>query len=183
MRIFSTEANSLADFRNALMGEINSRRSLIKEYEASLNCSEEEIQRQCFEFAQEKTTPLMIVVENFADLCNRVDGISALMLDKCFSMTHYCNIYVVAFFEPDDYKNIGQRTLYYGFNPDRNVLLLGGQFDRQDICEMPQQLVIAKKLQFNTGLMSYKDNYYPILMPCGEVQTETVDEDEKDIFL
>ena len=124
----------------------------------------------------------MLVVESFADFCVSVDSISALVFDKCFSVAQRRNVYVIGCFEPEDYKRITSRSLYYGFNPEANIMLFGGQFEKQDICILPDAGNIKKVLPYNTGLMNYQGFFHPILMPCGELHSEEVDEDEQSIF-
>lgn len=142
----------------------------------------EELYRKVFGFLRESTAPIMLLVECFADFCVSVDSISALVFDKCFCVAQRRNIYVIGCFEPEDHKRITSRSLYYGFNPEANIILFGGQFEKQDICILPDVGNLKKVLPFNSGLMNYQGLFYPILMPCGELHSEEVDEDEQSIF-
>ena len=70
------------------------------------------------------------------------------------------------------------------FNPDSNVLLLGGNFDKQRICEseLLNKSELSAELPYNLGIMNYKRGFYPLLVPCGEIRAVEVDEDDRDIF-
>ncbi len=100
---------------------------------------------------------------------------------KSFIFTQKRNIYVVAAFEPEDYTRPKRRSVYDNFNPDGNILLLGGQFDKQALCTI-SNTDAKSTLPYNTGIMYYRHQYYPILMPCGELTENDVDEDEESIF-
>ena len=60
--------------------------------------------------------------------------------------------------------------------------MLGGQFDKQNICDLPETSGLDNVLQYNLGLMSYKNSFHPILVPCGELILDETDEDDLSIF-
>lgn len=184
VKLFSLGAQSIDKLRCMLTTEIAERNKLLQEYCASNGMvgEAEELYRKVFGFLRESTAPIMLLVECFADFCVSVDSISALVFDKCFCVAQRRNIYVIGCFEPEDHKRITSRSLYYGFNPEANIILFGGQFEKQDICILPDVGNLKKVLPFNSGLMNYQGLFYPILMPCGELHSEEVDEDEQSIF-
>ena len=57
-------------------------------------------------------------------------------------------------------------------------------FDKQKICsdEALSQSAFSATLPYNLGIMKYKGGFYPLLMPCGEISSQSIDEDDKDIF-
>ena len=121
-------------------------------------------------------------IENFADFSDAIDKINTIVYDKMLKLMHKRNIYIIGCFESEDNKRVENKIIYYGFNPQMNILMLGGQFDKQDICLLPEMSGMDKTFQYNAGLMHYQDKLHPIIMPCGEIVSETVDEDEQSIF-
>ena len=127
-RVFESESKSLANLRDLLAAETTSRKALIQKYCANngIDVAAEDVYQKTFVYLRENTKAIMLIIESFVDFCTAVDGISALMFDNLFKLAQKRNIYIVSCFEPDDYKKIEGRTLYYGFNPAGNVLLMGG---------------------------------------------------------
>ena len=182
-KIFSLQAQSLDEFRNLLVKEITERKKLLSDYciETQLNSKESETYTKTFEFLIGHTKPIMLIVESYADFCKSADSISTLIYDKCFQMAQHQNIYVIGCFEPDDYKKITNRSLYFGFNPEANILLLGGQFEKQEICVLPSTSSMNQKFKYNVGVMNYRKQFYPVLIPCKNIKTEEC-EDDQSIF-
>lgn len=182
---YESNQEQLTAMWKALSEELKKRNLMQQEFclDRGLVDPQNEYSKERYEFICEKTSPLLIFIENYADFCNNVDAISSMVFDKIFSIAHKRNAYIVAFFEPDDSKSISNNLLYSSFNPEEMILLFGGQFDKQVICDLPIDISQASKtLQFNLGLMKYQNSYYPLLMPCGEVVSEIIDEDEQSIF-
>jgi len=182
--IFAADAASMIDLRNLLVDEISKRNTIIQNYcaEAGITGDSDTIYKQTFDFLLQSTTPICVFIENFADFSDAIDKINTIVYDKMLKLMHKRNIYIVGCFEPEDNKRVENKIIYYGFNSQMNILMLGGQFDKQDICLLPEKMGMDKTFQYNAGLMHYQDKLYPIIMPCGEIAVETVDEDEQSIF-
>lgn len=182
-KLFDLEEDSLTDLCNLLTHEIISRKKLMEAYcECNgLDKSAEDIYKVTFSYLRSNTTPVMLLFENFADFCCAIGDILSEIYKKSFIFTQKRNIYVVAAFEPEDYTRPKRRSVYDNFNPDGNILLLGGQFDKQALCTI-SNTDAKSTLPYNTGIMYYRHQYYPILMPCGELTENDVDEDEESIF-
>ena len=182
-KLFDLEEDSLTDLCNLLTHEIISRKKLMEAYcECNgLDKSAEDIYKVTFSYLRSNTTPVMLLFENFADFCCAIGDILSEIYEKSFIFTQKRNIYVVAAFEPEDYTRPERRSVYDNFNPDGNILLLGGQFDKQVLCTI-SNTDAKSTLPYNTGIMYYRHQYYPILMPCGELTENDVDEDEESIF-
>jgi hypothetical protein len=183
--IFECESESLVEMWRALAAEMEDRRNVLDEYLSGQGITEEQsdFQKQCFDFLSAETKPILIMVESFADMCSVLDSISVLVLDKLFRDAQKRNIYVMGFFEPDDSKRANAKILYSGFNPDGNIMLFGGQFDKQILCDVQIEKNQAQPLlEYNLCLMKYKKKFHPLLMPCGEVASENIDSDAESIF-
>ena len=91
------------------------------------------------------------------------------------------NMYYTAFYAPGE--NSTEDTAQ-AFNPQKHILLLGGQYDKQSIVpKLPEEM--KKQVQpepfYNKGLMVYNGNGYPIQMPCGDLSVKE-DPDFENIF-
>lgn len=182
-RTFNLSTASLAQFRGVLVEESTARNQLIQSYCAENNIAGEPIEgyRQTYAYIRNNTAPIMLFFESFADFCASLDLFSSIVFDKIFSTAQSRNIYVVACFEPEDYKQITSSTVYFGFNSEGNILLFGGQFDKQKIYPL-ESTAASNMLQFNAGIMHYQGQLHPIIMPCGELPTDEKYEDEESIF-
>lgn len=182
--VFDLSGASLENLRKLLLDQTMERSNMIRGYceENHLDVSANDLRKTVFPFLRANTEPIMLLIEDYADFCAAVDFVSTLIFDKCLSKAGMYNIYAVAGFAPGNAPFDKNRALYYGFNPDGNILLLGGRFDQQDICTLPEARGLEKALPYNVGLMYYQSKFHPILVPCGEIIAEEVDEDEQSIF-
>ncbi len=184
IKLFSLDDISMGELQSILVKEVSARNALIQEYCAEIGIEGEPkaIYRQTFSMLCKKTRPIMLLIENFADFSMAINSVNSIIYDRIFQVAQRRNIYVVSCFEPDDNKRTNNKLLYSGFNQEKNVLLLGGQFDKQQFCVLPKTEGLDKILQFNVGLLCYQDRFHPIIMPCGELPQEEIDKDEQSIF-
>lgn len=132
----------------------------------------------------ENTEALLILFEDFGDFCVKAgeDKMSTILFDKLLGAAGL-NIYQIAFFRPEIPEEPKKGYLYSGYNPDGPAMLFGGLFGRQSAVLLPDELAEADREQpFNRCLMKYRDAYYVLTMPCGELQEEEQDPDSLDIF-
>lgn len=184
--VFTLDMLSMNNLRSMLTSQVSQRNTLLKEYclQEGLTGEPQELYKKTFDYLRQNTTPIMLLIESYADFCEAVDSISAMLYDKCFSVAQRRNIYVIGGFEPDDYSHVESKMLYSSFNPDMNVVLLGGQFSKQRACALPDIATVTadKLLPCNTGLICYQNRFHPLVIPRGELPAEEMDEDEKSIF-
>lgn len=139
--------------------------------------------RAWFDGLQEKTRPMLLFIESVSDFCESLDGISELVFDKIFKTAKLRNIYIIACYAPTDSETAKKRWLYSEMVTNGTVMLFGGQFDRQSLCPLDRGAgQLDRKLPFNVCLMQYQGGYYPLVMPCGEISSEDIDEDAQSIF-
>ena len=177
--IFSLAPDSLNVFRETLIAQIAERKTLVQEQNThgKLTDSRKETHKDLFELLEKNSTPILLLIESFSDFCVSIDSISTLIYNKLFGEMQQANIYAVGCFEPDDYQQVQSRLLYYGFNPEGNTILFGGQFDKQRICDLPEYAPLYRAKQPH-----YKNRFHVLMMPCGEVGISEIDEDEQSIF-
>ena len=70
------------------------------------------------------------------------------------------------------------------FNPDQFCLLMGGRYDKQCIAmSLPSEIKRETKVKSNYDemYMKYRDEYYAMKMPMGELVNAEENEDEASI--
>ena len=186
-RLINPDEKVLDLFWKELAGIIQERKQLVDSYclDHGLDNINKDVYNEYYSALFNKSTPVLILVENYDDFCNHVSTVGSLVFDKLFSVAQKFNVYVIGFFHPLENKEaLKNPLLSAGFNPDNNTILLGGHFDKQRICQSDalSQANLSAQLPYNLGVMQYKGGFYPLLVPCGEVETRTIDEDDQDIF-
>lgn len=162
-----------------LSEEILTRQELRDTYRKQQDIREEKV----WEYLYRETVPLLLVIESYAEFCQTLDSISIMVYDKLFQNLNGLNIYILAFFYPDDPEEIKEQYIYSGFN-EENILLFGGRLDKQSLVKFSQESQEkGKSYPFNTCLMKYRSSYHVLTMPCGEIQQEVPDPDSQDIFI
>lgn len=185
-REYPLDEDSCNQLRLDLLDEITRRLEFTKDYQdwkAQTGPHGKDDVSLFYSFMGLHTTPLLIFFENFSKFCSYMDTTSESILIKLFGLTKRLNIYLVGMFEPEDIPKQSGKGLYSCFNPERNILLLGGQFHKQNLLDLPKDLTTEKQIPFNKGLMYYRSGIYPFLMPCGEIEEEVVNRDLGNIFM
>ena len=181
-RLFSSD--QVGALRDYLIKESDERDKAIQNFcrEKVIDGDTNAIYNKAYDSLRKIAKPVMLLFESFSDYCQESDLITVMLMTKYLQAAQTKNIYPVAFFEPDDDKGLKTRSLYSGFNPDKNILMLGGCFDRQKMCPLPNTSGLDQRFAYNKGIMFYKESYHPIIMPCGELENEVVDDADKNIF-
>ena len=186
VRIIEPEEKALDVFWNELVATMNERKAIIDEYCLShgLDNNSEGSYPSYYKHLIANSEPVMLLIESYSDFCSGVSAIGGLIYDKLFTIAQRRNIYVIAVFGQSEEFPAEKLLLLSKFNTDNPFLLLGGNFDKQKICsdEALSQSAFSATLPYNLGIMKYKGGFYPLLMPCGEISSQSIDEDDKDIF-
>ncbi|MGN1165618.1 MAG: type VII secretion protein EssC [Lachnospiraceae bacterium] len=150
------------------------------------------------------TKPIFVVFESFEEFCMNVNGELSGMFSTYFELCRGYNIYFLSCFYPNDdihlsdlaYKNYDEANnneeekkrsnyifkLLESYNSERFGMLFGGQFSSQRIFPLPVEwreiTNSCGKENYNKALLSYNSKIYSLLMPCGELEREKIDEDE-----
>lgn len=125
---------------------------------------------------RKETEPLFIIIENFLAFVN-CSREQANIMKTVFEIARYYNILFLAGYDPNDTGKLFGSTLQAAFNPEQNILLLGGQMDKQNLISLDYNSVIKESLpKFGRGVMGYRGKTYPITMPCGPDKLITSDE-------
>jgi hypothetical protein len=183
-KIFDPEESQLQAMWKELAAEMNLRNLALKEYceKNNIEMTADDFVSRTFTFMQQNIQPILIFIENFYDFAEALDTVSTFVFDEIFKLTRKRNIYLIPCYYPEDADRKLISILMSSVNHD-HVILFGGQFNSQKICATPfDDSQISDRIAFNLGLMYYMGTFHPLLMPCGIVEKEEADEDEKNIF-
>ncbi len=126
-------------------------------------------------------TKVMVLIESITDFCSAISSVAMLSFIKIFGSLPGSDVYVLPCFEPEEAENVNNNALVTELSK-YDSLLFGGRFDRQHIYDFTGVPGAEKQLQYNSGLMLYRQKIYPLLMPCGEIMKEKVEIDTENIF-
>lgn len=180
--ISCTEEN-LRLLQQALLNQMSAQREFLESYykENKLKAGPNSFAK-AFNALYENTTPILLLIENVAEFCSSLSVIALMAYEELFSKIGQRNVYVVGCFEADDLGENLNNSLVALFSRG-NLLLLGGKLDKQGLHSLPVELLSLNKAPYNVGIMRYRENDYPILMPCGEIVEEKETEaDMESIF-
>ncbi|MDO4815881.1 MAG: type VII secretion protein EssC [Bacillota bacterium] len=179
------EQAELGKLQNDIMATVAERQKLREKYcqEKGIDEKAPENEDELDRFIRMNTKPVIILFEKLADVSENLDMLTGMLFDQTLKVTGRYNIYSIAFFEPVDFENPMHGLFFGGYNMDGDAILFGGQFDKQTICHIPSDgKQLSAMLQYNIGMMKYREGYYLLLMPCGEITVEIPDEDKANIF-
>jgi len=184
---FEMNKEGVEDFFGLMVGNVAHRYEIFKEYcEAheedpnNTNCSAE-----AFAYMRAQTRPIMVIIESFADLVHmstEMEGLLSQFSSVCL-LAGCCNMYLFSGFYRGDPGFVWGNDLYKCYNPDKLALLFGGMLKDQSIASVPYNWPQYEKPDMPNGcVVQYRDALYPLLMPCGVVESAKADEDEAPIF-
>lgn len=183
-----TDAGGLTELCKLLSKEIMSRNDVLTEYctRNGLDSERMDIRDETFDYMRSKVRPLLVIMEGYADLCRQAEDGDENLLKKLaafFALAARYQIYMIACTYPDDDKKLSGCELINYYNTEKLTMLFGGRLDKQPLLGLPAEY--KKNTQrgpYNRCLMYYREDYYALLMPCGELKAEMVDEDKLSIF-
>lgn len=169
--------------QRALLATIDQRKTFLKNFcrENNLQVTEDEMHQIAFTPMLEQTTPIMLVIESVADFCSILSPVAAMSYQALIAVLSKYNIYLVVCMEPDEHLRF-QEDLFSAAIKKNSVLLMGGQLQKQVICNVPSSPATDKLMPYNLGIMQYRNQYHPLVMPCGILEEKKDDVDLKSIF-
>lgn len=164
---------------------IISRKKLLAEYCADRGIDPDSDANKSVinDYIQKNTEPVLVLILCFEEFCSEVDEESAKVYDTVFKMAKQYNLFVIGGFYPDTNANVRFNEMYKALNVDENLMMFGGQTNRQPFGITELQITqIKEMLPYNYCIMKYKKSFYELSIPCGELIDEEVDEDDRSIF-
>lgn len=191
-----------------LLREMKVRKGLRQEYcnLHNLDIGDPSTMLQAADYVCAHSTPLMVFFEGFVPYIaaltkaekQKEAAVDTIMMEHIFagaSSQEMKNtseaairrrgigygIYYTAFYGPNE---VSAESIAQIFNPQRHILLLGGQYDKQTLeNHLPESLRSQTEPQpyYNKGIMIYGGKGYSIQMPCGDLRPKE-DPDFASIF-
>ncbi len=130
-------------------------------------------------YIRSKTAPLFVLFESLADL---IEADTELAFAELFAKLKGFNVYFAGCFYPED-ENQAINATFRSFNKEDFSLLFGGQFQKQWITSLTNEYRSMEKVNpnYNRFVMKYHNDFYRMVMPCGELTTADQDPDDEEI--
>ena len=136
-----------------------------------------------FDFIQETMSPIIIILEDFTDICLNAPESFLVIFNSLIQMAKYYNIYIIGCFYPEDNGKCNGQSFYDAFMSKSFIMLFGGQLNQQMLTTLPRDLKdVNQKGQYNHCIVKYLNKFYGVLMPCGILKTIIKDVDDMPIF-
>lgn len=182
IRVLGTDNASLAALWQELAAEFGRRKTVLEQVAEQEGVPEGD-GAEVFRLLQTHTRPILLWIESMEEFSSGADGMTSLMFSRLFQAGPQRNVYTAACFAPNHTSDEDAGVLYQNFSLSGDALLFGGQYARQNLCDIPDSAQGATQmLPLNRCLMRYRGGVYPLVMPCGELNEEPVDEDAQSIF-
>ena len=185
---FESSPEGLEAFLDAFLAEIRARNQFRDEYceMHGIPSSDKGRILKAADYIRGKTRPWMILIENFADLCQpELNTEITDTLKAHFSRSRGYNAYFFGAFYPEDYNLLSSSPTVRAFTEEQFLLFFGGRYDKQCLsANMPSELRnrVRTDPAYNHMAMKYRDGYYSLLMPCGDLLSDDQNPDEKSII-
>ena len=179
----SNTAEDISTLQKALLVTMTQRKEILENYWEKMGIDPERKDAVTLAFPEllEQTTPVMVIIESMAEFISVLNPILTFSLKTLFEKAAQRNIYIVACFEPD-IPSEAEKNMLFSVLQDQNVLFFGGQLDKQKLCNISSDAAASRGIAYNAAVMQYNKRFYPLVMPCGAIETQEKDEDFESIF-
>ena len=180
----------LTALNERIMGEVTARNVLRDEYctQNGIPSTDRSRINKASKYICANSQPLFVVFESLGDVCSLektpeqrdIEETLQVYFEKCKGY----NIYFTAGFYPEDESVCYSSDTVKAFTKPQLCLLFGGRFDKQNIINpVPSDVRRCDKREpaYDRFFMKYRDEIYPMRMPCGELHEDVVDLDDAPI--
>lgn len=181
------DVDGLNEFANIMYDEIKARNIFRDEYCAQNGIPETDKTRakQAEKYIRSKTSPLMVVFESFGDMC-RVDKDENLefALSTYLTKVKGYNIYFLGCFYPNEEGTLSYNSMMKCFNKEENYMLFGGQYDKQNVFDLPMEYRRIECIipDYNRYIFKYRGQWHAMHMPCGQINNFVGDPEDMSII-
>lgn len=135
------------------------------------------------DYVMAHTKPLLVFFESFGEMCRFADSDLKIVIEQRFNLifgkTKGYNVYFFGLFYPEDEK-CGSADILRSFNEEQFGLFFGGRYDKQCISgSIPSEMSRMTKANpaYDEFIMKYRNEFYGMKMPLGELIERKEDED------
>ncbi len=187
LTVMDTSQETLVGLWKDLVEELKGRKGLADAFceEHKMDVQQKVGRDAMCGYIREHTQPLLILFESFSEACLMMDDASAKVFSGLLQENDRFNLYLAGCFYPRETGAFTVSSLYTGFHPGEFAMLFGGRLSEQTLCTMPvsrNEKAYSEMQPYNQCIVRYQEQYYPLVMPCGELMTEEWDEDDMPIF-
>lgn len=184
IKLFNSTAEDIKLAWKELSSVVISRKELCEKLCQAEGITFQDRERSVHAFysLKQDTIPILILFENLSDFCKNADLISSNIFSKFFEVSKGLNIYYWGFILPDGDKGLESNSLFRSFISEEMFLLFGGQLHKQWFCDILSSDRHKELRPYNQGVMYYRGNVYPMLMPCGDIADAKEDPDDLSLF-
>lgn len=187
LTLIDCSEEGLAAFDSFMVEEITNRNVFRDEYcrQKGIPLTEKDRARRAIRYIRENTKPCMVLFESFADFCElKKDENMQIEINALLSKTRGYNIYFVGCFYPNEGVGLMNNPLMKCYNEDEVLMLFGGQYDKQNMTNLPMDLRKIEQInpKYDRFSFKYRGNFHTLLMPCGSISEDAVEPDEASII-
>lgn len=183
----TNNAEDSEQFVQFMVKQILSRKQYRNQYCEinNISATSADVMKKCQDYMKEHTHPLIIIFESFTEFCKNASDRCKQCMQQIMTNGQGYNLYFLACYGPDEDSDLRGNEIHRCFNPDRFILLYGGQFDKQELINLPFEYrkIERPSQKYNSLLMQYRGGLFPLLMPCGNLKMNTENPDEEDIIV
>lgn len=172
--VLNCDVDGLNEFTNIMYDEIKARNVFRDEYCAQNGIPETDKTRakQAEKYIRSKTSPLMVVFESFGDMCRleKNDDLELFITTYLTKLKGY-NIYFTGCFYPNEEGTLSYNSIMKCFNKEENYMLFGGQYDKQNVFDLPMEYRRIERINpdYNRYIFKYRGQWHAMHMPCGQI--------------
>lgn len=139
--------------------------------------------KKASKYIRERSRPLFVLLESLSDIMNTdiSDELNAELI-ALFSQIKGYNVYYIGGFYPGE-ENASNKPMVRAFMKEDFALLFGGCFNQQWATTIAPEFKKMEKPNpnYNQFVMKYHGDCFRMVMPCGELMTNTNDPDDEEI--
>ena len=183
VQVFRSTKEDCSELWQQMMEILKERNKEFQDYcEANgISANNQNIAKKMTDFMQKNTRPIITVIEKFSDFCENKDEGADTIYPSIFKALKFYNIYYLGGFYQEE-EMYGE-PITSAFNPEALIMLIGGKLDRQHLVNLPYEVQRKNEgNKYNQCLMKYRNEYYPLYIPCDALTDEQIDEEERSIF-
>lgn len=134
-------------------------------------------------YMREATKPMILFFEDFSRACDVTNAEDQALYKAMFAGAKWWNVTIIScIFSETEQTGMGS-LMYAAFNPDKLILLIGGDFRKQNLLATDLEAHKYEKDSIpNLAYMNYRKKAYYLSLPVGKLGATVENEDDISIF-
>lgn len=189
VQFLTNSAEASVQLCQQLLQEITQRKTVRNEFLTKNNIPQTEAQKpkvmkKFAPYIRQNTKPMLILFEDFYEFSSVMQDGLFKIYKEIFEGGRGYNFYFIAGFYPETKDKTAVDILSKAYISNAFVLLFGGQYENQALVSLPMAVKkgAAQRNAYNDFYMHYNNEFYPLVMPCGILESVEEDPDEQPII-